>query len=102
GASAFRRAERPLKPGAAEFCGRLLPVGWFRFLTRPSREGRAGCGIPPLALANERLDDLQRGARLALGASPAEIGRQLAIRAQDFLVPALALGGILVALRSFS
>src|SRR5207247_1481911 len=50
--------------------------------------------VDPLAIANERLDDLQRRTRLALRAPTFKIGRQFPVRAQDFL-PA----NFLVALR---
>jgi hypothetical protein len=47
---------------------------------------RPSAGIVPLSIANERLDDLESGAGLALGPPAPEIGVELALRAQNFCV----------------
>src|SRR5437773_423555 len=73
----------PVNSVLRSFGGRLLPSG----------QGRPVLGVGALALLHERLDDLQCGPRLALRAAAAEVGGELAVRAQDFLSPHLTLCG---------
>jgi hypothetical protein len=42
--------------------------------------------VGPFAIADERLDDLQRRPRFTLGPTAFEIGGELAVRTHDFLI----------------
>src|SRR5713226_8584598 len=66
---------------------RLRHIGAWQRRTAPR--------VPALPVANERLDDFQSGARLAPGTLAIEIGRQLFVRAKDFLIAHLLVGGVL-------
>ena len=55
-----------------------------------------------LAVADERLDDLQRGTRFTFGPPALEIGRQLAVGPQHFLVANVVFGGAAVRGGAFS
>jgi len=56
---------------------------------RHARQRATPGGIHTLAIADEGLDDLQRGARLPLGPATLEIGGELTIGAQNLLLAKL-------------
>ena len=56
----------------------------------------------PLAIAQKCFDDLQRRSRLAFGAFASEVGSELPIRAEDFLISDVVVSAVRLTALSFA